>query len=224
MNGTHDDFAFEPVPGLPERLPEGETLLWQGSPEWRSLARSAFHTRKVALYFAALILWHCVSAVKAGDTVAAAILSALPLLAGGAAALAILTLLAFLYARGTIYTLTTKRFVFRSGLALPITLNLPLALIDGAAMTRSAKAAGSIALTVAKPNRVAFLVLWPNARPWRVLDPQPTLRCIPDVEAVAALVARTLEAEAGAVRRPVRAAPMPTGEVMAFPSGRTVAA
>ena len=27
----HDDFAFEPVPGLPELLPQGETLLWQGS-------------------------------------------------------------------------------------------------------------------------------------------------------------------------------------------------
>jgi hypothetical protein len=28
----HDDFAFEPVKGLPELPPEGEHLLWQGRP------------------------------------------------------------------------------------------------------------------------------------------------------------------------------------------------
>ena len=28
----HDDFQIEPVPGLPERPPEGERILWQGRP------------------------------------------------------------------------------------------------------------------------------------------------------------------------------------------------
>ncbi len=29
----HDDFAFDPLPGLPEALPAGENILWQGRPD-----------------------------------------------------------------------------------------------------------------------------------------------------------------------------------------------
>ena len=43
--------------GLPERLPEGETLLWQGRPSWRQLALRAFHVREIAIYFALLLAW-----------------------------------------------------------------------------------------------------------------------------------------------------------------------
>lgn len=35
----HDDFAVEPIPGLPELPPEGEHILWQGAPCWHALAR-----------------------------------------------------------------------------------------------------------------------------------------------------------------------------------------
>ena len=28
----HDDFDQEPIRGLPEMLPEGETILWHGAP------------------------------------------------------------------------------------------------------------------------------------------------------------------------------------------------
>ena len=49
------EHEFEPEPGLPEALPRGETLLWQGAPDWRVLARRAFHVRKLALYFGVLL-------------------------------------------------------------------------------------------------------------------------------------------------------------------------
>ncbi|MEO0946437.1 MAG: PH domain-containing protein, partial [Pseudomonadota bacterium] len=39
---SHDDFATEPVRGLPERPPEGEEILWQGQPSAWALTRSAF--------------------------------------------------------------------------------------------------------------------------------------------------------------------------------------
>jgi hypothetical protein len=32
MPHDHDDFQTEPVRGLPENLPEGEHILWQGHP------------------------------------------------------------------------------------------------------------------------------------------------------------------------------------------------
>ena len=42
MMENHDDFAFEPVRGLPAELPRGERLIWQGAPDWRLLAIQAF--------------------------------------------------------------------------------------------------------------------------------------------------------------------------------------
>jgi hypothetical protein len=87
----HDDFAFEPTPGLPEKLPEGENLLWQGSPDWRALARSAFHVRKVALYFALLLAWTMATDMMDGAPMADMAMSALWLLASGAIAVGILS-------------------------------------------------------------------------------------------------------------------------------------
>ena len=220
MIEDHDDFAFEPIPGLPDQLPQGETLLWQGSPEWRALAISAFHVRKVAVYFALVIIWRIATM---GDTsVTAQLLSSAWILAAAGASVAILCGLAYLYARGTIYTLTSRRIVVRSGLALPVTFNMPLALVETAAVTRLGGSAGSIALTVKRPNRVAYLVLWPNARPWHVNDPQPMLRCLGDVEPVARMLAETLAAEAGvpASRTPRPAQVAPSGT--AIPAGHSI--
>jgi hypothetical protein len=37
------EHEFEPQYGLPERLPQGESILWQASPDVATLAREAFH-------------------------------------------------------------------------------------------------------------------------------------------------------------------------------------
>lgn len=222
----HDDYAFEPIPGLPEKLPRGETMLWQGSPQWRPLAIAAFHIRKVAIYFVLLIGWDLATSVRDGAD-AAAMATHTAWLAGiGVGAVAILCLLAYFYARGTIYTLTTRRIVIRSGLALPVTLNLPLSLIESAAATTARDGAGSIALTVLKPNRVAWLVLWPNVRPWHLSNPQPMLRCLADAATVAPMLARALEADAGIAgqRAPARAPIAASGKHAPMPSGATIAA
>mgnify|MGYP001809738209 CR=1 FL=1 len=218
----HDDFAFEPVPGLPEQLPSGESMLWQGSPEWRRLAVEAFHVRKVAVYFGLLLSVDLASAWRDGSSLAAMLSLSAWLVAVAAAAIGILCLLAFLYARGTIYTLTTRRIVIRSGLALPVTLNLPLALIASAAVTSEKGGTGSIALTVMKPNRVAWLVLWPNARPWRLTNPQPMLRCLADVATVATTVGKALEADAGIAG--VRLGVAASGATSPMPAGASFAA
>ena len=48
------EYEFEPQFGLPERLPEDEFIVWQGSPDAGALATSAFHLKKLGFYFAAL--------------------------------------------------------------------------------------------------------------------------------------------------------------------------
>ena len=47
---------------------------------------------------------------------------------------------------------------------------------------------GGLPLTLLGPDRIAFLHLWPHARPWRLGKPEPMLRSVPQ----AALVARVL--------------------------------
>ena len=36
------EHEFEAALGLPEPLPAGETILWQGVPSWTAMARSLF--------------------------------------------------------------------------------------------------------------------------------------------------------------------------------------
>ncbi|MFM7692363.1 MAG: hypothetical protein ACKPAC_23350, partial [Alphaproteobacteria bacterium] len=45
------EHGLEPIPGLPEALPEGEVLLWQGAPAWTEIAQRVFLIRWVMAYF-----------------------------------------------------------------------------------------------------------------------------------------------------------------------------
>ena len=199
--GSHDDFAFEPVPGLPAALPKGERLIWQGSPDWRVLARLAFRTRWVAAYFAALIAWRVIAGVSDGLGIAAALTSAAWLLPVAISAIAILYGLAYAYGRTTIYSLTTKRLIIRSGVALPVTVNLPLSQIENASVAKLASSHGNIAFELARPNKIAFLLLWPHAKPFAFRNPQPMLRGIADVEKIADMIAASLRGEHSAPMR-----------------------
>ena len=60
MRATHEH-EWEAAPGLPEALPAGEKILWQGCPNWAALAVHAFHVRKVSFYFALMMAWQIVS-------------------------------------------------------------------------------------------------------------------------------------------------------------------
>jgi len=62
----HDDFDFEHSPGIPAPLPPGEHVIWQGSPDRWEVAKSAFHIRKLALYFALIFIIQAVSIVQSG--------------------------------------------------------------------------------------------------------------------------------------------------------------
>jgi hypothetical protein len=76
--------------------------------------------------------------------------------------------------------------VLRVGVAIPKCFNLPLTLVAGAELRRHAGGHGDIALTMSGPPSFGYGLLWPHARPWRMREPQPMLRAIPDAEMVAA--------------------------------------
>lgn len=183
---AHHEHEFEAAPGLPEPLPRGERLLWQGSPDFRTLAIHAFHVRKLALYFAAMLGLQWLYLLGEPN---AALLRPLLTSAGMAVlALALLTTIAWFSARTTLYTLTDRRIVMRIGIVLTLTFNLPLRQVAGAALKPQADGFGDIALTLAGNDRIAWLNLWPHARPWLLKSPQPSLRCLPEAAAVGARI------------------------------------
>jgi hypothetical protein len=184
------EHEFEPVRGLPEVLPPGEQLLWQGSPDWRMLARRAFHVRKLVVYFAALVALR-VAVVASGQATAIDLLvSALWMLLLGATAVGLMTLMAWLSARGTVYSITDKRVVMRIGIVLTLTFNIPFKRIEAAGLHLDANGTGDLPLTLSGEDRIAWLHLWPHARAWRLARPEPMLRCVPQAAVVARVLAQ----------------------------------
>jgi hypothetical protein len=206
---------FEPIRGLPGNLPEGESIVWQGSPNWWMLAKQAYHVRAVALYFVAMLTWRTTNAIAGGQPAVAAVETALGVAPLALAAVGILTLFAWMNSRTTVYTITTKRVVLRFGIAIPKAINIPFGIIEGAAIKSLPQGAGDIAMTLKAPNKIALLQLWPHVRPWNLAQPQPTFRAIPSAQSVAEALATAMRAEVPIeltrTPTPVRGAALPLG-------------
>jgi hypothetical protein len=201
----------EPAPGLPERLPEGEKVLWQGAPRWQSLARRPFHLRAIALYFAALAVWGGASAAADGAGAGTVALDALRVALVASLPLTTLLAVSVLAARTTLYTVTDRRLVLRVGVALPMAVNIPLGAVRSAGLRRRSDGTGDISLSLLPSRRVSFVALWPHVRPWRFSKPEPLLRGLPDADVAARALAAALAADAAtADPEPARAAaPVP---------------
>lgn len=190
---------------LPAPLPPGERVLWQGRPDWRVLARRAFHVRGAGIYFGLLAAWRAGTALAAGAPGAA--LYAVLVLAGlGMAACALLMLLARINAGATLFTVTTGRVLLRTGAAITRTVDLPFSALDVADLRLHPDGTGDIAFVPADGQRLSWLVLWPYVRNGRRGRSEPMLRAVPDAAAVADIVARAM-AQASGQPAPIRLEP-----------------
>lgn len=202
------EHELEAQRGLPEKLPEGERILWQGQPQAGLVARRIFHLPVLALYFTGLLAWRLAVLVNDGSDLLQALRGSLGQILLSATALAIVAVLARLTASTTVYTLTDKRVVMRVGIVLTVTYNLPLRSIDAAHLLRLGKGCGEIALALRGDTRIAYLHLWPHARPWQLQRTQPMLRGLQDVERVSALLSAawsTANAQPAVATQPRRA-------------------
>jgi hypothetical protein len=182
------EHEFEAAYGLPEPLPKGESILWQGAPNFYDLAVRVFHLRKAAVYFLVLMFARG-SYLYSLDEPALTILAGILLVAAlGLTAMAALGILAWLTARTTAYTLTDQRIVMRIGIVLTLTFNLPLKRIETAGLSLTGKGFGDIPLALSGGDRIGWLNLWPHARPWRLAKPEPMLRCIADAQTLASML------------------------------------
>ena len=181
------------IPGIGEPLPAGETLLWTGGPTRAAVARRVCHTRGIALYFGGLAGLVLLGGLLDGDVRTSAAGAAMLALMG-AVVLAFAHVYASLVARTTVYAVTERRLVLRIGVAIPAVLNVPLDRIDAVDLRAAPDGSGDVTVTLAGNARVAYLLLWPHARPWRYAQPQPALRGIPDAAAVGAALAGAVRA------------------------------
>lgn len=172
-------------------------LLWSGAPDWRVLARTALHARKLALYFALIAAYATVSSAVAGAGPGAAALTLLKTAGIGAIPVALAVLYAWAVSRIAVYTITNRRVVLHIGVALPVTLNLPFARIASADVQEAPGGSGDLSLTLTGRDRFAYVILWPHARPWHFNRAQPAMRGLRDVATPAQVLARALAASAG---------------------------
>lgn len=191
LKERHDDLGPK-AHGDPMGTPApDERVIWKGRPDARILARTAFHTRSVAIYFGLL----AGLALAFGTPERAAFVALL-----GIVGLGILHLLAFVSARTSLYILTDVRLILRIGMAIETRINVPLKQIDAANLRMRGKEYGDIALQLKGDRLLGYFLLWPHVRPFRFQHPQPMLRGIEDAQGVAAKLAEARSAY-GAIDR-----------------------
>ncbi len=190
VRATFSEHDSEPVRGLPALLPHGERVLWQGAPDWRSLALHAYRLRELSVYFVLIVAARAAYLLASGATPETAVRGCLGPVVFSLISLGLLAAVAVFAARSTVYTITTRRVVVRQGIALASSVNLPFATIESADLRLHADGTGDLALQMNRNERISYLWLWPHVRPWRLTFPQPSLRSLPDA-ARAAEILRT---------------------------------
>ena len=151
---SQDDFAFEPIRGLPERPPEGEVILWQGQPNWWRLTVESLNIYWVLGYFAFLFAWRFIS-VSDIMPLEQAFKVSFPFLVLASIVAALLIIVGYIQAKTTVYTITNKRIVMRIGAALTVTLNLPFQKLKMLHLLQDQRVLAVLLLT--RPKMLNFL-------------------------------------------------------------------
>jgi hypothetical protein len=191
------EHEFEAALGLPEPLPAGEKILWQGAPRWAAMAKHVFHMQWLAVYFAVIVGLQIFTVADNEGGLAAGWSSVALAIFLALIGLLLVGLLAYWSATTTMYTLTNRRIVMRVGIVLTVTFNLPYTTLRSADLKLYKDGTGDIPMQIATKDKIAFFHLWPHVRPWRLAKPEPMLRCIPDAKQVAILLTESWKASTG---------------------------
>lgn len=193
MRLFHDeeDGPVEPIHGLPERLPEGEKVLWQGRPSAMALAFNAFRLRWVIGYFVVLTVFRLAnlsSTAGTPDQMTGVLTSSL---AFGIVSVLLILGLSYAMSRAAVFTITSERVVMRFGAAIRKYVNVPYSKMVSAQLKRKGLRVGDISMQL-EGNCPAYLQLWPFVRPFKYSKPHPMMRGIKDPEEVAQILARAV--------------------------------
>lgn len=165
------------IRGVPHPLPIGETVLWEGAPMARAVARHAFYQRALLAYFLAMVsVWaiYTPNAFGSND-----FLIGLAVRLGlTAVVMVVVEILSVVVARTTWYAITNKRVVLRIGMVIPMSINIPFALIESAGAGAFQDGTGQVTLKMMPGNRLAYIALWPHCRMRKLNNPEPVLRAL----------------------------------------------
>lgn len=190
------DEATTWLPGVEMPLPAGDTLLWSGQPDLRSTALNVLHLRALMVYWAlvagAFLVWSAVGGATMGSLAA----DLAWLLVVAVAGTGIVFGFAWLIRRTTLYAVTDRRVVMKIGITLSAVLNLPYGKLGKVDLRAFGDETGDVILTPSTEDRVGWIFLWPHNRPWKLKDPIPALRCIPDAERIGRDIAERVRAAA----------------------------
>ena len=187
------DLKFETVNGLPEKLPPGERILWQGKPTVMLLAWHSFGLKLATLYVVVAMIYQLVLAFSATMQASLVPILVFYLLIWFLAS-SLLYLLAHFQRASTIYTVTNKRIVLKIGAALPISYNIPFKQISSVDL-KSYGVKGSIAISLLGDNKISYLSCWPHVRPWHFSKPCPSLLFLDNIEEVSQIIKKAMEDE-----------------------------
>ncbi len=191
------EYEFEAALGLPEPLPQDEVILWQGAPNWISMAKHVFRLQWLSLYFAVIVILQLISVSSNEGGLAAGWSSVALAFFLAVVGLLLVGLLAYWSATTTMYTLTNRRIVMRVGIVLTVTFNLPYKTLGSADLKLYKDGTGDIPMQIATEDKIAFFHLWPHVRPWRLAKPEPMMRCVPNAKAVATVLTEAWMASTG---------------------------
>jgi hypothetical protein len=187
-----EDIELEPVWGLPAELPPGEEIVWQGQPDWKAMARHTFKLRWLLGYFAAFVAVRAGFAIQGGEGLSGLFEMGVMVLVF-AACIGLVSFMAWLNARATAYTITTRRIVMRIGVALPTTWNLPFRRLASADLVERGDGEGDIVLHLTQPSRVGWLYFWPHVQPGHVFRARPAFRAVREPARVARALGAAVE-------------------------------
>lgn len=188
----------ERIAGIDAPLPPGERVRWQGRPALGPLARRAFHVRAILLYFGALAALRAVLSSSDGRPRAEVLAGASALLVMGIVAAGLAWFVAWLSVRTTVFAVTDRRVVLKSGIVLSTTLSLPFRVVDRVDVRRHRDGSGDVVIAIGGNDRIAYFTLWPYARPWRLSHPEPMLRAVPDFDDLTTALRQALAAQGAA--------------------------
>ncbi len=207
----------ERAAGLTQPLPAGEQLLWQAKPDRASFTATVFRLRLICVWlgFAAVIVFGL--ALRAGRPAGQAIAEVTLLIPFALAGWSLLSLIGRASAGATTYTLTDRRLILHIGVAYEMTISVPLSAVTNAALRRTHRGCGDIALSVRDSGGAGYVALWPHVRAGHFMNPQPMLRSVPDVDEVCQTIADALVAfnAGGRVFRAPEPAVLPPREAVA---------
>ncbi len=199
------EHEFEAELGLPEKLPKGERILWQGSPDTKTILLKVFHIKILFIYFGLLLAYRLITGLNDGEPMMVILLSSVGIVAISTLGLGLIGLLGYLIASTAIYTITNKRVVMRIGIVLNMTFNFPLKMIESADCGVTKNGTGDIYLKLSEGCKIAIFHLWPHSRPGKWAVPQPTLRGIKNCSEVAQILVDAWASENNVMARSVQA-------------------